>query len=76
MDDKQIHYPQVVSVGCGIDVHQNLMVATIRSSTENYETKSFEGYTKFFDSVKRVVQVQMRYAYSYGKHGGLLEARI
>lgn len=45
MEANQIHYPQVVSVGCGIDVHQNLMVATVRISNEDYETKSFEGYT-------------------------------
>src|SRR5665647_1349659 len=45
MDDKQIHYPQVIAVGCGIDVHQNLMVATIRSSNDTYTTRSFEGYT-------------------------------
>lgn len=52
MEANQIYYPQVVSVGCGIDVHQNLMVATIRSSNEDYETKSFEGYTSSLTALR------------------------
>ena len=45
MQTETISYNQVVSVGCGIDVHQNLIVATIRKSNDNYETRSYEGYT-------------------------------
>lgn len=45
MTDKQIQFPQVVKVGCGIDVHQNLIVATIRRSDDDYETRSFDAYT-------------------------------
>ena len=53
MDNKaEVVFPQVVSVGCGIDVHQNLMVATIRSSNEDYETQSFEGYTSSLTALR------------------------
>ena len=52
MEANAIHYPQVVSVGCGIDVHQNLLVATVRSSNEDYETKSFEGYTSSLTALR------------------------
>ena len=45
MQTSKITYNQVIRVGCGIDVHQNLIVATIRKSNEEYETRSFEGYT-------------------------------
>lgn len=45
METKQIGFPQVVKVGCGIDVHQNLIVATIRRSDTEYETRSFDAYT-------------------------------
>lgn len=45
MGPKAISFTQIVQVGCGIDVHQNLMVATIRKSNEAYETRSFDGYT-------------------------------
>jgi len=34
-----------VHVGCGIDVHQNLIVAAIGGSDADYETNSFDGYT-------------------------------
>ena len=45
MKEMQMQYQQVVSVGCAIHVHQNLMVATIRRSDQEYETRSFGGYT-------------------------------
>lgn len=45
MEANQIQFPQVVKIGCGIDVHQNLIVATIRRSDEDYETRSFDAYT-------------------------------
>jgi transposase len=41
----EITFNQVVQVGCGIDVHQNLIVATIRKSDNAYETRSFEAFT-------------------------------
>lgn len=47
-----IQYDQVVSVGCGIDVHQNLIVATIRRSDTDYETKSFDAYTSSLTALR------------------------
>lgn len=35
----------MVKVGCGIDVHQAVIVATISGGHEQYETKEFEAYT-------------------------------
>jgi transposase len=52
MEAKQIHYPQVVAVGCGIDVHQNLLVATIRKSNDEYETRNYEGYTSSLTALR------------------------
>ena len=45
MTQDLIQFPQLIKVGCGIDVHQNLIVATIRRSDTDYETKSFDAYT-------------------------------
>lgn len=45
MQEAQVHFPQLIRVGCGIDVHQNLIVATIRRSDTDYETRSYDGYT-------------------------------
>ncbi len=42
---KEIVYQQVIGVGCGIDVHKDTIVATIRSSSRDYETREFSSYT-------------------------------
>jgi transposase len=42
---KEIHYQQVIEVGCGLDVHKDTIVATIRSSNKDYETKEFSSFT-------------------------------
>ena len=42
---KEIKFTQVVQCGCGIDVHKDIIVATIRKSEEKYETKSFDAFT-------------------------------
>lgn len=52
MTNSTITFNQVVSVGCGIDVHQNLIVATIRRSDEEYETRSFDGYTSSLTALR------------------------
>lgn len=48
----EIRFQQVVHVGCGIDVHQNLIVATVRSSDADYETQSFDGYTSSLTALR------------------------
>jgi transposase len=40
-----VSFPQVVRVGCGIDVHRDNIVATIRKSDDEYETREFEAFT-------------------------------
>lgn len=40
-----IEFEQFISVGCGIDVHKDVMVATIRSSGKDFETRIFTGFT-------------------------------
>jgi transposase len=52
MENTNIQFPQLIKVGCGIDVHQNLMVATIRKSNETYETRNFEGYTSSLTALR------------------------
>lgn len=43
--EKGIIYQQVIEVGCGLDVHKDTIVATIRSSSKDYETKEFSSFT-------------------------------
>jgi len=42
---KEIRYQQVIDVGCGLDVHKETIVATIRSGSKDYETKEFSSFT-------------------------------
>ena len=42
---KAINFEQLISVGCGIDVHKDVIVATIRRSSKDYETRQFSAYT-------------------------------
>jgi transposase len=45
MDRTEISFEQAVRVGCGIDVHQAVIVATISKGQENYQTKEFSAFT-------------------------------
>lgn len=40
-----IEFERVITVGCGIDVHKDLIVATIRRGNEDFETREFSSYT-------------------------------
>jgi len=46
MEHRDVKFEQIIRCGCGIDVHQNIIVATIRQSDEDYETREFEAYTR------------------------------
>lgn len=48
----EIKFTQVISVGCGIDVHQNLIVATIQKSNDQIETREFQAYTSSLKSLR------------------------
>lgn len=45
METPQVSFPQIVTVSCGIDVHQDVIVATIRRSNTDYETRVFKATT-------------------------------
>lgn len=42
---EKVVFDQVVTVGCGLDVHKDTIVATIRKSEEEYETREFSSFT-------------------------------
>jgi transposase len=43
--NEQIKFDQMIHVGCGIDVHKDIIVATVRKSDKEYQTRSFESFT-------------------------------
>jgi transposase len=49
---EEIKFPQVVKIGCGIDVHRDIIVATIRKSNDEYETREFGAYTSSLTSLR------------------------
>lgn len=40
-----IEFERVIKVGCGLDVHKDLIVGTIRKGNEEFETREFNSYT-------------------------------
>lgn len=52
MKKQEIKFNQVVKVGCGMDVHRDTVVATIRKSDEEYETREFGTYTGSLTSLR------------------------
>ena len=49
---EEIRFEQIVKVGCGIDVHQNLIVASIRDSNDEVEAREFTAYTSSLTSLR------------------------
>jgi len=49
---KEIEFTQMVSVGCGIDVHQSQVTASIRKIADEVETREFEVYTSSLTSLR------------------------
>ena len=47
-----ILFEQLVHVGCGIDVHQHLIVASIRKGNRQEETREFSAYTSSLKSLR------------------------
>lgn len=42
---KAIEYEHIIPLGCGIYVHKDVLVATIKRSSKDYETRHFDAYT-------------------------------
>ena len=45
MKTEEVAFEQIVKVGCGLDVHQAVIVATISKGQNDYQTREFEAYT-------------------------------
>ena len=52
MKKQVIEFIQVVKVGCGIDVHKSIIVATVRKSENEFETREFGAYTSSLTSLR------------------------
>ena len=70
---KELQFEQLISVGCGIDVHKDVIVATIRKSSKDYETRSFQAFTsslielKDWCTIEKVTHIAMESTGIYWK---------
>jgi len=56
MEQAQIKFEQVVACGCGIDVHKETIVATVRGVGIEEETRTFSTFTSSLKECKRWLQ--------------------
>lgn len=48
-----MEFTQIIKVGCGADVHKEIIVATIRRSDTDYETREFGSYTSSLTELRK-----------------------
>jgi transposase len=49
---EKIEFEQIVSRGCGIDVHKKVLVATIRGKGIKETTRSFDAFTASIEALR------------------------
>lgn len=52
MKAQTVHFDQLIKRGCGIDVHKNLIVATIKGEGLREETRSCDGFTESLEQLR------------------------
>ena len=52
MAQETIKFNQVIKCGCGLDVHQQVILATIRQSDTEEETREYDAYTSSLTSLR------------------------
>ncbi|WP_299800066.1 transposase, partial [uncultured Carboxylicivirga sp.] len=50
--NNNIEFEQVIERGCGIDIHKQVLVATIRGTGIKEETRSFDGFTESIEQLR------------------------
>ncbi|TRX60303.1 transposase, partial [Carboxylicivirga sp. M1479] len=50
--NNNIEFEQVIERGCGIDIHKQVLVATIRGTGIKEETRSFDGFTEPIEQLR------------------------
>lgn len=52
MNTQTVNFDQLIERGCGIDVHKNLIVATIKGAGLKEETRSYDGFTESLEQLR------------------------
>ena len=72
----EVAFEQVISRGCGIDVHKKTVVATINGEGLQRSTREFGTFTSSLTELKDRFIGKRHHARCNGKHGRLPEARL
>ncbi len=56
MEKKNVNYEQVIERGCGIDVHKEQLVVTIKGTGIKEETRTYDCFTETLESLKEWLQ--------------------
>jgi len=73
MKAQTVNFDQLIARGCGIDVHKNLIVATVKGEGLQEETRSYDGFTGSLEQLRdwlkenRVTHVAMESTGVYWK---------
>ncbi|MBC7440433.1 MAG: IS110 family transposase [Flavobacterium sp.] len=49
---KKVEFEQLISAGCAIDIHKDLVVVTIRKNNVDFETRSFDAFTSSLNELR------------------------
>lgn len=52
MNTQTVNFDQLIERGCGIDVHKNLIVATVKGAGLKEETRSYDGFTESLEQLR------------------------
>lgn len=52
MNTQTVNFDQLIERGCGIDVHKNLIVATVMGAGLKEETRSYDGFTESLEQLR------------------------
>jgi transposase len=56
-EKSHIEFEQIVERGCGIDVHKNIIVATIKGTGLKEETRTFSAYTSSIEDLREWLKI-------------------
>ncbi|MBW3545103.1 MAG: hypothetical protein KY428_05775 [Bacteroidetes bacterium] len=48
----QVAFPQLISRGCGLDVHKNLIVASVSGKGQEEQTREFAAFTEHLEELR------------------------
>ena len=69
-----VEFEQIIERGCGLDVHEKTVVATINGTGLKPETRTFDTFTSSLKELANWFVVKGCNPCSHGKHRCLLEA--